>query len=351
MVLLRESLKIVLLATILASCSSDALKESPDSNVKGEQDDQDDQKKEEDQEETSSDVPADVTALFLSLDCKSTAAAQDVGRYELMCRVADKAGVFLIPKDFAASYTWNVAGTGLLNSNVSITETEDATGYGVKIVIGKNQYVKASVLTEVNVKLDYVVKDTNVPGSVSRRVDSIYAGLANQKYVRFTIFSVKDHSNTETVQFLNKISIKFDGQWLDLSVNESTGELNLGTMVVGTNGTLADGAVIYNILGKNNPVLPAAFFSRFNGNASFDADVPLYLSFGNGKPSSITGLRYNDGAPIASRNIAAGFPDDFQFETSPDNLTWTPLKESRIKIDAINDQDQFDFVWTGSEVK
>ena len=350
MVNLTALLKIGLIAATLVSCSADSLKETSDSRRSEGQEPSEDEQKKEESEEAGTDVPADVTALFLSLDCKSTAATQDIGRYELMCRIADKAGKFLIPTDFAETYAWNVAGDGLSSSNFSITETQDASGYGVKIVIGKDQYVKASVLTEVSVKLDYVEKVTNISGSVSKRIDTIYAGLANQKYVRFTILSIKDHSNTEAVQFLSKISVKLDGQWLDLTINQTTNALSLGTMAVGSNGVFADGALILNVLGKNDPVLLATDFSRFNGNSAFDAVEPLYLVFGNGSPTSITGLRYNDGQPIASRNIAAGFPDEFQFETSPDNINWTPVKDSHIKIDTINDDDQFDFVWNGSEV-
>jgi hypothetical protein len=348
MVCFSHLIRIILLVTALVSCSADSFKENSDSRRS--QDSETEQKKDEQEsEETGTDVPADVTALFLSLDCKSTAATQDIGRYELICRIANKAGEFLIPTDFALNYAWSVAGDGLSSSNTSITETQDVSGYAVKIVIGKDQYVKASILTEVSIKLDYVEKVTNIPGSVSKRIDTIYAGLANQRYVRFTILSIKDHSNTEAIQFLNKISVNIDGQWLDLTINQTTNALSLGTMAVGSNGVFADGALILNVLGKNDPVLPATAFSRFNGNSAFDAAEPLYLVFGNGSPTSITGLRYNDGQPIASRNIAAGFPDEFQFETSPDNINWTPVKDSRIKIGTINDEDQFDFVWNGSE--
>ena len=354
MVLLRDMLKAAVLATMFAGCSSDALQDS--SNLRSGDEEKpapeaEAPEQEKESEETGSDVPADVTALFLSLDCKSVTAVQNLGRYELMCRVTDKTGKFLIPADFSLSYNWKVAGIGFQDSNVSFTETNDTTGYSVNIVIGKTEYVTASILSGLNIKLDYVEKVLNKPGSVSTRLDSIYSGLANQKYIRFTIFSVRDHLNSEPIQFLNKISIKLDGQWLDLTVNEADAALMLGSNTVVTNGSVADAAIILNILGKNSPTLPAGFFSRFNGNAAFDASVPLHLNFGTGKPFSITGLRYNDGQPIASRNIAAGFPDDFQFETSSDNITWIPIKDSRIKIDDINDQDQFDFVWNGSEAK
>jgi len=352
MVLLKKFLIFVLFAPLVASCSSDALQDKSDlrtgdqENAPSDEPDPENNIKDDD---SGSDVPADVTALFLSLDCKSIAASENQGRYELLCRVADKLGKFLIPTDFASSHNWQVAGSGLLASNVSIIEIEDDQGYGAKITIGKDQYVKTSVLSELNVKLDYVDKVNNKPGSISKRLDTIYAGLVNQKYMRFAIFSVKDHLTTEPIQFLDKISLRVDGQWLDLTVNETTGELSLGSIAVGSNGTLTDAALFMNILGKNNPVLPATFMSRFNGNPEFDASEPLYLNFGNGKPISITGLRYNDGMPITNSNIAAGFPDDFQFETSPDNVNWTPIKDSRIKVDSINDQDIFEYVLNGSE--
>jgi hypothetical protein len=355
MVLFQKMLKFVVLANLFAGCSSEALQNtSNERSVKEEQPASTDNEtagKKEETDASGSDVPADVNALFLSLDCAALPGEANLGRYELMCRVVDKLGKVLLPNDFASSYSWQVDGSQMLDSNVSITESQDETGYGVKITIGKDQYVKAAVLTELNIKLDYVEKSSNKPGTVSRRLDSIYAGLANQKYVRFAIFSIKDHVNTEPVQFLDKISIKIDGEWLDLTINTTTGALELGNFPVSSNGTLADAAIFLNVLGKNNPVRPAALLTRFANDAEFNALQPLYLNFGDGKPTSITGLRYNGGLPIPSRNLAAGFPDEFQFETSADNVNWTPLKESRIKIGATEDNDNFDFVFNGSEVK
>jgi len=347
-------LKLAILTAAWTGCSSDALQET--SNTRSGSDEntptsEDVQKKDPPENgETGTDVPADVTALFMTLDCKSLGAEENLGQYELSCRVADNSGKFIEPAQFAESYKWQVVGDGLSESNVLISESKDDLGYNVNISIGKNNYVKASVLSALNIKIDYVEKISKKAGSLSKQLSTIYAGLSNQKYMRFTIFSIKDHLNTEPIQFLEKISVKVDGQWLDLTMNETTGELRLGTMVVRSNGTITDAAIFMNILGKNNPVLPAALLTRFSGNENFDASEPLHLSFGNGHPTSVTGLRYNDGLPIASRNIAAGFPDDFQFETSPDNIDWQPVKDSRIKIDTINSQDNLDFVWNGSEL-
>ncbi len=355
MLLFQIMLKFVVLANLFAGCSSEALQTTSnersvnEENPAPSENEKTDNKKET--EATGSDVPADVNSLFLSLDCKALAGEASLGRYELMCRVTDKLGKFLIPNDFASSYSWHVDGTQSLDSNISITETVDDIGYGVKIIIGKDQSVKAAVLTELNIKLDYVEKTSKKSGFVSRRLDSIYASLANQKYIRFAVLSIKDHVLTEPIQFLNKISIKIDGEWLDLTINGTTGALSLGPLPVSSNGTLADVAIFLNIFGKNNPVLSAALLSRFAGTAEFNAAEPLYLNFGDGNPISMTGLRYNDGLPIPSRNLAAGFPDEFQFETSTDNISWTPVKESRIKIDDVTDDDNFDFVFTGSEVK
>ena len=69
----------------------------------------------------------------------------------------------------------------------------------------------------------------------------------------------------------------------------------------------------------------------------------------NGKPVSITGIRYNGGQRMINKNLPTGFPDKLHFEVSSDLQTWEVVPGSLIDVEADDGSEILEYYWNGAD--
>jgi len=306
----------------------------------------------QDQDEVSegSDEPAYINGASLTLGCESDEQNQDQGIYTFSCHILTQEGKKISPTKFAANYSWSVKGVADIGNNIEVTESvNNENNYSAKIRVGKSSYVTPDQLRRMTVSFGFKDKKSNETVELQTRLDSIFGRVSSQKYFRLVIKSIKDHDPATTVEFVNKIEVKLNGSWKELSIDAATGFLKIDGGLVESNGYLDDSVLFANIIGQLDPPRRASDFERFNNFApKFIADEPLILTFGTGIPQSVTGLRYNGGLPLVGKNIAAGFPDVFFMEASTDKTNWSLIPGSSFDIDKVEDAAILQYLWTGN---
>jgi hypothetical protein len=351
MPLVRKNLFVLLMLGLAAGCSS-LPEQKKDNSAPAESPTNEqppaDQEQQTTSDDTGTDEPAWVNAMYLTLSCKPKDQNQDTGMYTVTCQLLTKEGKALFPEAFAESYQWGIEGLEV-ETNKIMTESSGGTEYFATLKVGNEAFITPEALASLKVTFNYVDKSTNKATVLDSRLNTIFKGLENQKYFRLVISSIRDHDPGSALQQIDKMEVKINGAWLELTVNQTSKNIEVNGTPCVSNGTEADLLLFLNITAEI-PYMRASDFVRFNtGAPAFNATEPLTLAFGGGKAFSLTGFRYNSGQPLTNTNVPAGFPDVFRFETSPDQQTWTTVPGSSINIDSISDADVLQYVWTGSE--
>ncbi len=228
---------------------------------------------------------------------------------------------------------WSVSGLDS-QTNVAIQENTGSSPWHVTYTYSSNQPLDNTKVMASTVKLTYTDKKSQQRVSLSAIVQTILQGLEDVKHVRVYFDSIKRDKDNPGSDTMYKAELKINGTWHTAFFNFLT-----------TNMTIEIGPHLANLQASDNDLL---MLKSVFGLGSFDFSIPnsyetygsydlkpeaeVYLEISFEQPSSIQGIRFNNGQPISSKDYVDGIPDQYHIETSQDRTKWKYLAGSDVTL-------------------